>query len=83
MMTNHQSPPDNNVAMQWFSWLVEDNAQIAREKVEAKWNVTELVESPVCPLDIAFYATRDIAVGEELFLDYGEEWEEAFRDVNG
>ncbi len=83
MMMNHQSPPDNNVAMQWFSWLVEDNAQIAREKVEAKWNVTELVESPVCPLDIAFYATRDIAVGEELFLDYGEEWEEAFRDVNG
>ena len=31
-------------------------------------------------LTLEFIATRDIAEGEELFLDYGEEWEAAWRE---
>ena len=38
----------------------------------------DLERSPYAPLDISYRATRDIQYGEELFLDYGVKWEDAF-----
>lgn len=34
-----------------------------------------LILSPFALLDLAYYATRDIAVGEEVLMDYGVEWQ--------
>ncbi len=33
----------------------------------------------IAPLDIGYYAARDIEAGEELLIDYGEGWEEYMR----
>jgi hypothetical protein len=63
-----------NVIMQWSqhgttghneSWL-----EMIPEKMENIWATN---------LGIDYIATRDIAEGEELFLDYGLDWEEAWR----
>lgn len=42
--------------------------------------IEELVHSKSAPLNFAYRATRDIKTGEELFLDYGKEWEDAWYD---
>ena len=34
----------------------------------------------MAPLDIGYYAARDIEAGEELLIDYGEGWEEYMRE---
>ncbi len=75
-MINHQSSPKANVVINWFSWFKRDTLYQAKERVFAHRNITELLDSPIVPLDVVIHATRDIHEGEELFLDYGKEWEE-------
>lgn len=41
---------------------------------------SELTEAHFAQLDLAYTATRDIAKGEELFLDYGATWQQAWSD---
>jgi predicted RecA/RadA family phage recombinase len=41
-------------------------------------SLQELEHYPYAPLDIGYRAIRDIAPGDELYLDYGSEWEAAF-----
>ncbi len=79
-MINHQSSQYANVVIQWFSWIVGDTWEQAKEKVFDR-NIQELMDSPVCPLDIVIYATRDINAGDELFLDYGSAWEQAWYEA--
>jgi len=38
----------------------------------------QLEQYPYAPLDIGYRATRDIAPGDEIYVDYGAEWEVAF-----
>ncbi len=57
-MMNHQPGRHANVAMQWFSWYVADDAMTTWERVR-NYSVEELLSSTVQPLDIAFYASRD------------------------
>ena len=81
MMMNHQPSWNgrSNVVIQWFSWLIGDTWEDAKQKIFTYGSDPKaLVNSPICPLDIILYAARDIAAGEELFLDYGEEWENAW-----
>jgi hypothetical protein len=43
------------------------------------WTLESLMENPFAPLDIKYTAVRDIAIGEEILLDYGVEWEIAWQ----
>jgi hypothetical protein len=71
---NHGNSSQANVRIQWAkhgttghneSWL-----EFPPEQMEDAWATN---------LGIDYIATRDIAEGEELFLDYGREWEEAWQ----
>jgi hypothetical protein len=39
----------------------------------------DLIQSDYAPLDFIYYALTDIEEGEELFLDYGADWDDKFR----
>jgi hypothetical protein len=77
-----------NVRVEWFDWSTftsdgtkqSSNLQSSTSSLQDILSipVSDLLSSPYGKLDIAFYATRDLAVDEELFLDYGKEWEDAF-----
>ncbi len=77
---NHQPAEEANVAMQWFSRVAEDDALDAW-KLVSEYTVEELPTSTIMPLDIAFYAIRDIEAGEELFIDYCDDWVDAWIDA--
>jgi hypothetical protein len=68
-----------NTEMRWFSWRRSETAEDARHRVFSMKNVPALVQSPMVPLDIEIYATRDIEQGEELLMDYGEAWEQRWN----
>jgi hypothetical protein len=42
-------------------------------------SLTEFLEDPRAHLALDYVATRPIKKGEELFLDYGDEWEKAWQ----
>ena len=42
-------------------------------------SVADLSTSPTAKLAMEFISTRDISEGEEIFLDYGDEWEAAWQ----
>lgn len=67
-MVNHQSVKTgrNNVVFEWCDMFNN------RHNKDTPLNV--LLSTIFSPLDIAYRATRDIAAGEELFLDYGEKF---------
>jgi hypothetical protein len=75
VIINHQPSHYANTKLCCFSRLIEDDEVQTQIKVEAR-NITELADSPTCPLDLEFYATRNIMAGKELFMDYEEDWEE-------
>lgn len=85
---NEDSAVYSNAAIRWFDWqgYVENKA----DTLAAGWNQTlypsslsssyeKIIDTPYAPLDIALFATRDIQLGEELFVDYGASWEQAFQ----
>jgi hypothetical protein len=66
-----------NIYIKWFNWetgLPEDFPSIAREK-----NLTELLRMSFAPVDLGFYASREIGAGEELTIDYGSEWANTYE----
>jgi hypothetical protein len=69
-----------NVYTRWFNWDLmlpeEDNAFLTEGR-----DLISLIKSPFAPLDLAFYASRDIPEGQELTLDYGKEWAAAYQTV--
>lgn len=78
-----------NVEVGWFDWAAfvadrNETLRLSREhqlrpaKLEATYEA--IVDTPYAPLDLAFFATRDIHVGEELFVDYGRSWETQFQN---
>jgi hypothetical protein len=71
-----------NTEMRWFSWRKAETFQEAEDRVFMHFNnASLLLESTLAPLDLGIYATRDIEQDEELFLDYGVEWEELWRQT--
>jgi hypothetical protein len=61
---NHQGRKTANMAYRWTAESLETLAQDPRE----------LLKLPYAPLDLEYYALREIAADEELTIDYGEEW---------
>ena len=68
---NHASGDEANVRLQWaepsHEWLNKSVNWLERNTKNAQ-------------LSFDFIATRDIQPGEEIFLDYGEEWQKAWTE---
>ncbi|KAL3781515.1 hypothetical protein ACHAW5_000731 [Stephanodiscus triporus] len=73
---NHGSGPLTNVRVRWSdpSTTPHHNAFWLEEDVDF------LRKTNAVGLSIDFVATRDIRPGEEVFLDYGPEWEAAWDE---
>ena len=70
-LINHSSKP--NVALRWSDWNMNHKQWLNLPKEEF-W---EMIYPGGLILDVV--ALRDIAEDEELFMDYGREWEEAWK----
>lgn len=68
-IANHQSALLANLRYDWFN--------ITQTEIESL-SIEKLLASPFAPLDLAYYAIRDIDIHEELTIDYGIEWINAF-----
>jgi hypothetical protein len=63
-----------NVRLQWTA------DGIMNQKVELlEQSPAAMIDQPSPGLSMDFVATREIAVGDELFLDYGDDWEQAWQ----
>ena len=69
---NHNSESLANLQLEWYYWSTSPG------KFDKYSNVKDLLKSQFSPLDIAFRAKRDISYGEELTINYGTEWVEAW-----
>lgn len=73
-----------NVELEWFLWpqgsdYVEGVTPRKPTPFTPDTPIDTLIRAPFSPLDIAYRATRDIELGEEIYMDYGEEWLTAWR----
>ncbi len=76
-LINHASVLAANVRVAWFTaWQPAPSPETEREEEEE--SLSALLQKPFAPFDLAYYATRDIAEGDELLLFYGLAWEQAW-----
>ena len=71
---NHGGVSEANVELRYFDLR---NGVVTRLPPKS---FAEVVDSTYTPIDIVLVALRDIDEGEELLLDYGEEWETAWEE---
>lgn len=75
-LVNHASPARANVRLQW-----SESDELHRRGKDLLTKPLEDVKSyNRSGLLLEFVATRDISKGEEIFLDYGVEWQDAWVD---
>lgn len=68
------APADKaNVKLEWVTPLKDRKKLLNRKLSESK-----LSDEEAALLQIAYVATRDIQQGEDLFLDFGEAWSQAY-----
>jgi len=72
-MVNHGGV-DSNLRMEWYGWG-GDNTSVSEMLARSADDLTAMSSAP---LDVAYIATRDIAAGEELTVNYGSSWEKSF-----
>jgi len=70
---NHNGGDAANARLQWSAMNLHKSEWLHR-------SVTDVLFEEHTGLIIDIVATRDIQVGEEIFLDYGIHWENAWRD---
>lgn len=86
---NHAIQP--NIGMRWFNWSIfnkVEDSEVLVHPLSSALNLTKIFSSsleeilnlPYVPLDIEYYALSPIAEGEELFIDYGDRWENSWRE---
>jgi hypothetical protein len=76
-MVNHAlSPSLPNVEVSWHSWN-GSLPEMLQEGYPLNLTEIELATSPL--FNIQYKALRDIAVGEEILLSYGKDWEEEWK----
>ncbi|KAL3941547.1 MAG: hypothetical protein SGARI_000565 [Bacillariaceae sp.] len=74
-LINHSPDPSKiNVKLQWSNHPVSHKSWLDEELSMAQFAKMQYPGS----LIIDFVATRDIAEDEEIFMDYGQEWDEAW-----
>eukprot|EP00595_Chromulina_sp_UTEXLB2642_P003477 CAMPEP_0196763318 /NCGR_PEP_ID=MMETSP1095-20130614/3831_1 /TAXON_ID=96789 ORGANISM="Chromulina nebulosa, Strain UTEXLB2642" /NCGR_SAMPLE_ID=MMETSP1095 /ASSEMBLY_ACC=CAM_ASM_000446 /LENGTH=289 /DNA_ID=CAMNT_0042116229 /DNA_START=1476 /DNA_END=2345 /DNA_ORIENTATION=- len=72
-MINHQMSSIANVEMEWHGFTENINITLSKDPIE-------LESSQFSPIDIAFIATKDIRANEEITMNYGEEWINAWSN---
>jgi len=70
---NHNSESLANLQMEWYEWSTNSHDNLNKYS-----NIEDLLKSEFSPLDVSFRAKRDISYGEELTINYGIEWVEAW-----
>jgi hypothetical protein len=73
VMANHQGRKTANMA---YRWTADSLETLSRDP-------KELFKLPYAPADLEYYALREIATDEELTIDYGEEWINAWSLYTG
>jgi SET domain len=63
-----------NVRIEW----AKNFDMVHNPKLVETGTIAELTSSPKPQLAFQYIATQDIAMNEELFMDYGNEWEDAW-----
>ena len=66
---NHGGKKKSNVAIEWFYWGGNYNEGVLRLEPE------ELLKSEFAQLYFGYRALRQIKKGEEILIDYGDDWE--------
>lgn len=64
----------SNVRLQW-----SDGTRSSHHAEYMEMPVSEFYDLRTAKLSFELIATRDIEEGEEIFMDYGDEWEEAWQ----
>jgi hypothetical protein len=78
-LINHAPALAANVRMAWFTaWQPAPSSEPETRGEEKEESLSALLQKPFAPFDLAYYATRDIAEGDELLLFYGLAWEQAW-----
>ena len=67
-MANHARSYKSNMELEWFWWSDEEKQN------KLGTSTADLMAAPFAQVDIAYRASRDISEGEELTVDYGEDW---------
>lgn len=81
-MCNHGGKRDSTLAMKWHDWSARSSpthtpaSSSASPDMLEGWTAELLLNASNAPLYLGYYATRNIAEGEELTVDYGSRWEE-------
>ena len=70
---NHGSGEKTNVKLQWSTKLSSDHEKLTNMTVK------EVLTNPDAGLVLEVVAIKDIQAGEEIYLDYGSVWEEAWK----
>ena len=74
-MINHGTGATANVGVRWFDWEGRDVLDLLQSVDVAK----DLIGARSAPLHMEYFALRPLSAGEELLLDYGQEWEAVWR----
>lgn len=65
----------SNVEIDWYDWLTGTS-----NPERLSWSAEKLESNPFAPLDFQYVATKDIAAGDEILLNYGLRWEETWKE---
>jgi hypothetical protein len=76
-MINNGRAEKANVRLEWYEWASHTSGGMPQALMSR--TIEEIDESPFSALDVSYRATRPIRAGEELLLDYGPEWSEAWE----
>jgi len=71
-INHHDDPTKVNTRIQW-STLSNQHSEWMEE------SVTQVLDQPYAGLILEFIAIRDIQPNEEIFIDYGERWSDAWK----
>jgi hypothetical protein len=73
-IANHRREQEANVQLKWISWAGSPSPQFLDTAVD------DLVRAKYSVLDAQLVATRVIEDGEEILLNYGSSWMQAWAD---
>ncbi len=73
-LCNHHSDP--NLQVGWYYWNRNENQKLGQTLLDETLssNASAILQADFSLLDLKYTATRDIEMGDELFIDYGIKW---------
>jgi hypothetical protein len=77
-MANNGGEMGSNMIVQWYDWKARRFISEGDAYIPTDTPIAELTASPFVGLNVAYIATKDIEVNEELTIFYGDAWEKAW-----